>query len=111
MGQYCSYCTTKGGNRREVSFALRDIEVNRDLIVVAGVGGVVFDVFLGDHVHLQEGAEEELRAKIQHFYKDRSRSFSIIYCPVMIIKRYVKIIGKCFQVKSFQVCDKDSCPI
>ena len=54
----CRYCTTKGGNRREVSFALRDIEVNRDLIVIAGVGGVVFDVFLGDHVHLQEGAED-----------------------------------------------------
>ena len=31
---------------------LRDIEVNRDLIVVAGVGGVTRNIILGNHIHL-----------------------------------------------------------
>ena len=38
---------------------LRDIEVNRDLIVIAGMGGIVLDVFLGNHAHLQERTEDK----------------------------------------------------
>ena len=32
-------------------------QIRSDLTVVAGTGGVTCDAYLGNHVHLQEGAE------------------------------------------------------
>ena len=40
-------------------YMLCDIEIRRNLVVVAGVGGVAGDIAFGDHAHLQEGAEDE----------------------------------------------------
>ena len=38
-------------------FGLLDIQIRCDLVIVAGVSSVVFHILLGNHVHLQEGAE------------------------------------------------------
>ena len=38
---------------------LFDVQIGRDLIVIAGMGGIVLDVFLGNHAHLQERTEDK----------------------------------------------------
>lgn len=37
--------------------SLIDVQISRDLIIVAGMGGVAGNAALGDHVHLEERAE------------------------------------------------------